>query len=386
MAKGGGGGGGEAAQPQRCRACDRLARLLRGAHKKAEKLAREGLRLRTAALLLRREMSRREEYHQVTVQQMQQEEERRERILKADAAKRVVEEEREARRYQELYELTEKDLEVFRTRVTTLAAENAELKAKLKEVESLPELSETNVDHQHTAKHSRAEIRKLKEAYKALSNMKEKEVSALRAENKFVWNQFNTMEKEYRDICKKKDIETRQATEGTQMLRQEVDELKAEARKKNDEIDRLQAELSRAKEKILVLEDERQQMCSLIKSKDDENGTVKQGRPKTSGRCKKDITEKHRKSRSEGSILREKSSNSQVTPLNRKVKTPRTRVSSRKEMQSGSRKNSHTLGSEEKENFETSLKRKRGSLLSHHAGAVCLAVDIHREIGNTTWS
>ncbi|KAL6653182.1 hypothetical protein ACP70R_012107 [Stipagrostis hirtigluma subsp. patula] len=377
MAKGGGGGGqrrpgpsGESAEPERCRTCNCLVRLLRRAHADAEALELECEHLQMDLEFLRRDRSESEHILLDRIEQMRRFEAGRERILKAAAAEQVGAKEREARIYQELYELIENDEEDLRTLIKTLTAENTELKAKLKEVESHAVLSENNVDHQHSAKHSRTEIRKLKQAYRALKDQKDKEVSALCAEKKFAWNQLNTMERDYITICKKKDKEAKQADEAAKKLQQEVDELKAAAQKKDDEIDRLRAESSHAKEKILGLEDELQQMRSLVKGKDDKTGKLKCGRPKTRSSQKKGVTETHRKSRSEGPVLREKSSNSQVTPLVRKVKTPKIRALTAKEMQSGSRENSHTFNIEERRQHDTSQKRKRGSSLSHWSPAM----------------
>jgi chromosome segregation ATPase len=213
--------------------------------------------------------------------------------------------------------------------------------AKLKEVESQAKLNENIVDHQHSGKDLRVELRKLKQAYKTLSSEKDRQISALTAEKDFVWNQFKTMEQEYTVAIKSKNMEAKQATEAAQKLQQNVDELQEAAEKKDDEIIRLQAEVTNAKEKMLILEDELQQMHSLVKARDDEAGKNKDDQPeRTHQKLKKDIKGTNRKPKSEGPFSKENSRTPQVTPDRRDVKTSRTHAS------------------------DCSQKRKRGSSIS----------------------
>ncbi|XP_062225116.1 uncharacterized protein LOC133923857 isoform X2 [Phragmites australis] len=351
-----GGSGGAAAPPhgqvylsEWRRAFDRLVKMLRQTHAQAEALAVERAHLLTELEFHRCGRREREDIFQARIQKISREEARRKRAEKVEAAKRLGKKEMELCCYQKLAELAENDLEDFRSFISTLAAENNELKIKLKEIESQAELSESNVSHQHSAKDLRAELRKLKQAYKTLSSEKDKEISAIRAERNFVWNQHNTMEKEYREICKKKTIEAKQATEAAEKLQQNVDELKVAAQQKDDEINRLRAEVVSAKEKMISLEDELKQMHSMVKGNYVETDKHKDDQPETSGKCKQNINETNRKSKSEGPVSMEKSSNSQATSVKREVKTSRTRVPSAKEIQSQSRGQS-----------DASQKRKRG--------------------------
>uniref|UniRef100_A0A453A7L6 Uncharacterized protein n=1 Tax=Aegilops tauschii subsp. strangulata TaxID=200361 RepID=A0A453A7L6_AEGTS len=180
---------------------------------------------------------------------------------------------------------------------------------KLKEAESCAELSEPTTDPEHSGRDLRAEIRKLKKAYKALSSQKESEVSALLAEKDFVWNQYKTMEKDYETLLKKKKMEAAQATEAAEKLQQKVEELQLQvvAQKKDDDVGRLQAEANDAKKKMLVLEDKLQKMHSLVSEKDDEIQKLKSGHLQASQKRKKDISGTHRRSRSEGPSVRGKS-------------------------------------------------------------------------------
>lgn len=209
----------------------------------------------------------------------------------------------------------------------------------------------------------RAEIRKLKQAYKILSSKKDKEVSALCAEKDFVWNQLRTMEKDYTDILKKKKIEAAQATEAAQKLQKNLEELQVQ--NKDNEIDRLQTEAVDAKKKILILEDKLQEMHSLVKEKDLKIQELKNGLSRTSQKNKRGINETHRKSGSQCPPSRDKSTNSQATPLGRKVKTSRQHASSAKQIESQSRNNSRRKKVEEGEQSETGQKRKRAASVSY---------------------
>ncbi|KAF8663234.1 hypothetical protein HU200_055840 [Digitaria exilis] len=304
MARGGGGGGspapprGQVYLPQWRRLYDRLLKMLREEHTLAEELSVERAHLLAELEFQRIGRREREGIFQARIQQILTDEERRRRVEKAETAVLVGAKDMESRCYQELVELADSDAEDLRSHISTLAAENSELKAKLKDVEHQTELNGNNVD-QHSGKDLRQELRKLKQAYKTLSSEKDKHISSLTAEKDFVWNQFKTMEQEYIVTIKNKNMEAKQATEAAHKLQQKVDELQVEGQKKDDEIVRLRVEVTKAKENMLILEDELKQMNSLKKNK---------------------------KSKSEGPIRKERSRTS-VTPEMRDVKTIRTRVS-----------------------------------------------------------
>jgi len=177
------------------------------------------------------------------------------------------------------------------------------------------EISTDNSDHQKSGKDIREEIRKLKKAYMILRSEKDKEISELQAENKFVWNQLRTMEEDYSGTMKSKNIEVKQATEAAQ--------------KKDDEIVRLQVEVTNAKERMSILEDELQKMRSLVKDKDLETDKNEDDQSDTSKMSKKDINKANRKSKSTrtSQVTPDISRTSQVTPDRREVKTTRTHAS-----------------------------------------------------------
>ena len=171
------------------------------------------------------------------------------------------------------------------------------------------EISTDNSDHQKSGKDIREEIRKLKKAYKILKSEKDKEISELQAENKFVWNQLRTMEEDYSGTMKSKNIEVKQATEAAQ--------------KKDDEIVRLQVEVTNAKERMSILEDELQKLRSLVKGKDLETDKNEDGQPEASRMSKKDTNKANRKSKSTrtSQVTPDISITYQVTPDRREVKT-----------------------------------------------------------------
>ncbi|RCV25058.1 hypothetical protein SETIT_5G136000v2 [Setaria italica] len=346
MAKGGEGGAAAPPRdplvylPQWRRLYDRLLKMLREEHALAEELSVERAHLIAELEFQRNGRREREEIFRTRIEQIWRDEERRKRVEKAERAVLIGGKDLESRCYQKLAELADSDTEDLRSFISTLTAENSELKAKVKEAESQAQLNENNVDHQHSGKDLRVELRKLKQAYKTLSSEKDRQISALTAEKDFVWNQFKTMEQEYIVTIKNKNIEAKQANEAAQKLQHNVDELQEAAQEKDDEIARLQAEVTNAKEKMLILEDELQQMHSLVKARDAEAGKNKDDQPETSRKSKKDIKGTNRKSKSEGPLSKEKSRTSQVTPDRRDVKTSRTRAS------------------------ESSQKRKRGSSIS----------------------
>jgi len=345
MAKGGGGASpapprGQVYLPEWRRLYDRLLKMLREEHALAEELSVERAHLAAELELQRIGRREREEIFQARIQQIWRDEERRRRVEKAERAALIGGKDLESSCYQKLVELADSDAEDFRSCIASLTAENSELKAKLKEVESQAKLNENSADHQKSGKDLRQELRKLKQAYKTLSSEKDKQISSLRAEKDFVWNQFKTMEQDYIVTIKSKNIEAKQATEAAQKLQKNVDELRVAAQKKDDEIDRLQAEVTSAKEKMLLLEDELKQMHSLVKDKDVETSKNQDHQSETSRKSKKDINKTNGKSKSEGPVSKEKTRTSQVTPDKVEVKTSRTRAS------------------------DTSQKRKRGSSVS----------------------
>ncbi|WVZ72648.1 hypothetical protein U9M48_021071 [Paspalum notatum var. saurae] len=272
--------------------------MLLQAHAVAEELSVERDHLLAELEFQQLGRREREEIFRIRFQQVWRDEEHSEKVEKAEAAVLVADKELHVDCYEKLLELAASDFCDFKNCISNLAAENIELKAKLKKVEVQAEHNENN----DNAKELRAEVRKLKQAYKALKSEKDKEILALEREKKFVWNQFNTKEQE------------------AKKLQKSLDELQVIAQKKDDEMVNVQVELINAKERMLILEDELQKMRSLVKDKED--------RPDTNQKLKK----------SESSVLYEKSRTSEDTPEKREARTSRTRAS------------------------EASQKRKRGSM------------------------
>ncbi|ONM28957.1 cytomatrix protein-related [Zea mays] len=279
------------------RAYDRLVKMLRQAYAQAEELSVEREHLISELQFLQSASRERQEISQVRLQQIHC--------------------------HQKLAELAESDLENFKSCISNLAAENTELKEKLKMVESQVQISTDNSDHEKSGKYTKEELQKLKKAYKTMRSEKDKEISALQAEKNFVWNQLKNMEKDYTGTIKSKHIEVKQATEAAQKLLQNVDELQAAAQKKDGEIDKLQIEVSNAKQRISILEDELQNLRSLVKDKDHKTGKNEDGEPETRRMLKKDANKANRKSKSEWLPLEDISRTSQVTPDRREVKTTR---------------------------------------------------------------
>lgn len=312
MADGGGGGASpvrEGGREEWLRVYDRMVSVLRKSHRDVEALLADRTRLE-AVLKIQHDFW----LHRDAVLQDRLHETRRveDCLRRGDAAKLDLllgDKDLEVRRHRIYIEHQDGDLEDFKRDAAALAEQNNELKIKLKEAESCAELSEPTTDHEHSGRDLRAEIRKLKKAYKALSSQKESEVSALLAEKDFVWNQYKTMEKDYETLLKKKKMEAAQATEAAEKLQQKVEELQLQvvAQKKDDNIGRLQSEANDAKTKILALEDKLQKMHSLVSEKDDEIQKLKSGHLQSSQKRKKDISGTHRRSRSEGPSVRGKS-------------------------------------------------------------------------------
>jgi hypothetical protein len=205
------------------------------------------------------------------------------------------------------------------------------------------------VDRQHSAKDTNADVRKLKQAYKTMVSEKDKDLSALRAENSFAWHQLERMEKAYKT-----------------KLEQTVHEFQLAATENDQEIRRLRAEVVSTKDNMLIIQKELEQMRALVKGKDIETGQLD-----TSQKRKKDLSEMNRKSKVEGPVSRAKSRISQVTPVRKDVKTSRKSVSSAKGTQNQSRKSSCMHSTEGRGQSETSQKRKRGSSLSHVSIPFC---------------
>ncbi|MBA0808582.1 hypothetical protein Gohar_024310 [Gossypium harknessii] len=91
------------------------------------------------------------------------------------------------------------------------------------------------------------DIRRLQLQYKNLVSEKSCQVTALVAENKFAWNQFNALESQYTDNLNTKQSELDKANKRIEALMSDMEELRSSIAEKDEIIERLKAELSRKK-------------------------------------------------------------------------------------------------------------------------------------------
>ncbi|GMI83093.1 hypothetical protein like AT1G19980 [Hibiscus trionum] len=88
-------------------------------------------------------------------------------------------------------------------------------------------------------------VRSLKLQYKNLVSEKSSQATALMAENKFAWNQFNVLESQYKDKLNSKQSELEKANKRIEALISDMEELRSSNTEKDEIIERLKAELSR---------------------------------------------------------------------------------------------------------------------------------------------
>ncbi|XP_066384784.1 uncharacterized protein [Miscanthus floridulus] len=121
-------------------AYDRLMKMLHQAYAQAEELSVERDHLITELQFLQSCCRKREEISQARLQQICKDEELRKRVGEAETAVRLGGKELQIHCYRKLAELSEDDLEVFKSCISNLVAENTELKEKLKKFESQVEI------------------------------------------------------------------------------------------------------------------------------------------------------------------------------------------------------------------------------------------------------
>ncbi|KAL4280166.1 hypothetical protein GQ457_03G030730 [Hibiscus cannabinus] len=83
------------------------------------------------------------------------------------------------------------------------------------------------------------------ETKKGMSGGKSFQATALMAENKFAWNQFNVLESQYKDKLNSKQSELEKANKRIEALISDMEELRSSNAEKDELIERLKAELSR---------------------------------------------------------------------------------------------------------------------------------------------
>ncbi|KAE8682134.1 Detected protein of unknown function [Hibiscus syriacus] len=87
-------------------------------------------------------------------------------------------------------------------------------------------------------------VRRLKLQYENLVSEKSSQATALMAENKFAWNQFNILESRYTDKLNSKQSELEKANKRIEALISHMEELRSSNAEKDEIIERLKAELS----------------------------------------------------------------------------------------------------------------------------------------------
>ncbi|KAL2580429.1 hypothetical protein AAZX31_15G128700 [Glycine max] len=88
------------------------------------------------------------------------------------------------------------------------------------------------------------EFSRLKGEYDKLALEKYSEVTALLAEKKFVWNQYNIMENDYADKLRTKEAEVEKANEKIKVLVSSMEQLQSEKYEKDSKISELQSKMA----------------------------------------------------------------------------------------------------------------------------------------------
>lgn len=109
-------------------------------------------------------------------------------------------------------------------------------------------MSKSVTEEKQLSRGSDDELKKLQGEYDKLASEKKTEVSALLAEKKFVWNQYNLMEKDYVGKLKSKQSEADQANEKVQALLASMEQLQSANKEKDDKIALLETDFTKLKE------------------------------------------------------------------------------------------------------------------------------------------
>ncbi|KAI4316938.1 hypothetical protein L6164_024862 [Bauhinia variegata] len=99
------------------------------------------------------------------------------------------------------------------------------------------------IAEEKSSKKDERDIRRLKREYEKLALEKSSEVSALLAEKKFVWNQYNIMENDYINKLRSKQIELDRAKENIEILVSSKEQLLSANVEKDDIISRLESKV-----------------------------------------------------------------------------------------------------------------------------------------------
>ncbi|KAL6215751.1 hypothetical protein ACLB2K_015179 [Fragaria x ananassa] len=114
--------------------------------------------------------------------------------------------------------------------------------------DSNKQLSKSVTEEKRLSRGSDDELKKLQGEYDKLASEKKTEVSALLAEKKFVWNQYNLMEKDCVGKLKSKQSEVDQANEKVLALLASMEQLQSANKEKDDKIALLETDFTKLKE------------------------------------------------------------------------------------------------------------------------------------------
>lgn len=103
----------------------------------------------------------------------------------------------------------------------------------------------TTKEEEQCAKRLEGEVRKLKWEYENLASRNSAEVSALLAEQNFVWNQYKIMESNYSNKLNSKHVEVEQANEKIDNLLVGMEQLESLNNEKDDNIVKLKTDLAK---------------------------------------------------------------------------------------------------------------------------------------------
>lgn len=103
----------------------------------------------------------------------------------------------------------------------------------------------TTKEEEQCAKRLEGEVRKLKWEYENLASRNSAEVSALLAEQNFVWNQYKIMESNYSNKLNSKHVEVEQANEKIDNLLVGMEQLESLNNEKDDKIVKLKTDLAK---------------------------------------------------------------------------------------------------------------------------------------------
>ncbi|KAJ3682619.1 hypothetical protein LUZ60_015192 [Juncus effusus] len=175
--------------------------------------------------------------------------------------------------YRKYAELTEKDLEDYNTCILSLCSEISDLRKKLETTQTLKSQTSSQKD-------PKAELQKLKQAYKTLKldyetlkKNKDDHIACLVSEKDFTWNQFKLIENDYNALQKSRNLELDQANEAVEKLRKVLEQSRRNSYEKDEAIERLNGEVQSLKQ----LNEEKDEMILRLNNEMAASKTVRSG-------------------------------------------------------------------------------------------------------------